>query len=85
MQAASGPKTVEGKAGEMRRRIEHHVERIGSGLSDELAGAGPVEQRRPAVTNVKCPRAGNSDDAIQHDHGQNAQLYEVCKAAAKAI
>lgn len=67
LHAAAGSKTVEVKTGEVRARIKSDVQRIGAGLRDKFAAAGPIEQRCRAAAYVKCPRACNRDDTIQDD------------------
>src|SRR5262245_20299682 len=52
----------------MSRWVERNVERIRSSLGDELAVSGPVEQGRPAPTDMKGPGARYADRAIEDNH-----------------
>jgi hypothetical protein len=84
LQAARGTEAVEVEPGEMTRWVERNVERIRSSLGDEFAVSGPVEQGRPAPTDMKGPGARHADRAIEDNHAQYEELEEVCEKSVAA-
>lgn len=84
LQAARGTEAVEVELGEMSRWVERDVKRIRSGPGDELAVSRPVEQWRPAPTDVKGPGVRHADRAIEDNHAQYEELEEVCETSMAA-
>jgi hypothetical protein len=68
----------------MRGWEKENIEGIDAVLCNQLAAARPVQQRRPASTDVKCPGAGYGGHRVDDSPANDEETEKIRKTSTRS-